>query len=68
MQEKDAQIRALSADNAEQLEQLEALEERVSRLEQGGSGVVPSANSALLLGIILVVGIVLGRGKWIFLR
>jgi trimeric autotransporter adhesin len=68
VQEKDARIRALSADNAEQREQLEALEERVSRLEQGGSGVVPSANSALLLGITLALGIVLGRGKCIFLR
>jgi hypothetical protein len=61
VQEKDAQIAALQAENDSQQEKFANLEKRVSRLEQGSGGTSLTINTVLLAGLCMVIGLFLGH-------
>lgn len=63
LQEKDARIRALSAENADQRQQIQALDERISRLERGKVGPNLLSNWVLFAGTFLGAGFFFGRKK-----
>lgn len=65
VQEKDARISSLQAQNADQEQRLNELEKRVTELESRNSGSTSQANNPELLVLALIVGLILGRYFWV---
>lgn len=61
VQEKDAQIAALQAENFNQQVQLNTLDARISGLEQATGGASSIVNAVLIAGLSLFLGLLIGR-------